>query len=369
MRNVPTASPSTRHQIDGCTVILLPRTSCREIHITTTPLAQETPNATLARAVRAAQGLDARIVRQEVFGSRSAWAGRSDADWPVLWIEGNGAEHVPLAGIHTFAVAGAPVESIVLNGRAVGRVFVDGTARHAVLGELLPNDVTLPQPEQARQLFENLEAALHQAGMNCTDLVRTWLYLDDILGWYGPFNKVRTDFYRSRQLLDGLLPASTGIGGRHPTGAAVAAAAWATQAVDGRFAAHEIASPLQGPAPSYGSSFSRAIEMNGSDFRRVFVSGTASIGRDGRSVHVGDMQRQVELTMNVVGAILAGRQMGWSDATRVTVYVRHPSDAPAFEAWRMAQGLEAWPVVVTPATVCRDELLFEVELDAAVITP
>jgi len=364
MSNVQTSSSSTRHREDGQVVTALSLSNRSELHITTTPLPGETPKATISRAIRAAHDRNATIVRQEIFGSRRAWEDRPAVNWPVLWVEGNSSGHAPVDGVHTFAVGDAPVESILVNGRTVGRVFDDGMARHAVLGSLLPSDVHPPSTVQARQVFENLEAALRQAGMTFSHLVRTWLYLDDILAWYGPFNKVRTDFYRPRQVLDGLLPASTGIGGSHPTGAAVAAAAWAAQAVDSGFVAHELASPLQGPAPSYGSSFSRAIEMVGGGLRRVFVSGTASIGRDGRSEHVGDMRRQVDLTMDVVRAILAKRGVGLGDATRVTAYIRHPSDAPVFEAWRREHGFDAWPVVVTPATVCRDELLFEVELDA-----
>jgi enamine deaminase RidA (YjgF/YER057c/UK114 family) len=201
--------------------------------------------------------------------------------------------------------------------------------------------------------------------MTFANLIRTWLFLDDILAWYGPFNKVRTEFYEQRRVLNNLLPASTGIGVRNSAGAALVAGAWAAQWLNGAsFTAQEIPSPLQETPRSYGSSFARAVELVSGGLRRLLISGTASIAKNGHSAHPGDARGQVELTMDVVRAILVSRGMNFADATRVTAYVKHPEDAPVFDAWLAKHGLHAWPVVTAPATICRDELLFEVELDA-----
>jgi hypothetical protein len=58
--------------------------------------------------------------------------------------------------------------------------------------------------------------------------VRTWFYLSDILSWYAAFNKVRNEKYGEFGIMPGpgdrelLLPASTGIEGVTPSGAACA---------------------------------------------------------------------------------------------------------------------------------------------------
>ena len=52
----------------------------------------------------------------------------------------------------------------------------------------------------------------------------------------------------------GSLPASTGISARNPAGSALVAGAWALQPLEAFARAAEIASPLQCPAPNYGSS-------------------------------------------------------------------------------------------------------------------
>jgi hypothetical protein len=56
--------------------------------------------------------------------------------------------------------------------------------------------------------------------------------------------------------------------------------------------------------------------------------------------------------------------MRWEDVTRATAYVRHPEDAGVFEDYRASRGLPELPVVVAHNTICRDDLLFELEVDA-----
>ena len=197
-----------------------------------------------------------------------------------------------------------------------------------------------------------------------TDVARTWLFLDDILAWYGPLNQVRRDFFAQRHLFDHLVPASTGVGVRNPAGAAMVAGAWAAEPRDDRFLAGEVLSPLQCPAPQYGSCFSRAVEMVSPDLHRLFVSGTASIEPKGTSVCADDVDGQIDLTLQVVRAILVSRGMDYPDVNRATAYLRRPGDEPLFRGWLARLGLEDWPLVVTQAVVCRDELLFEIELDA-----
>src|ERR1039458_3172085 len=105
-------------------------------------------------------------------------------------------------------------------------------------------------------------------------------------------------------------PASTGVGGRNPMGAALAAAAWAVRLHDpAAKVMHFAPSPEQCPASSYGSAFSRAVEIGSAGFRRLLVSGTASIASDGKTEHIGDAQAQIERSMQVMEAILEWRRM------------------------------------------------------------
>ena len=132
--------------------------------------------------------------------------------------------------------------------------------------------------------------------------------------------------------------------------------------------AKEIGSPLQCPAPAYGSAFSRAMEINSGGWRRLLVSGTASIFPGGETAWVGNAKKQVDLSMEVVGAILQSRGMNFHDVTRATAYFQHPSFKPYFDAWLDARDLRHLPVVPTHSVICRGDLLFEIELDATLLT-
>jgi enamine deaminase RidA (YjgF/YER057c/UK114 family) len=285
-------------------------------------------------------------------------------NWPVTWVEGGSCEGAPLAGLQAFALSGGSIRRIRIGGRVVGSVYEDADARHCLLGGLGPVALGLQPTAQLQQLFANLETALELAGFQVADIVRTWFYNDAILAWYDEFNRVRTTLYRDVRWRTGSLPASTGIGARNPVGAALQVAAWAVKPLDRASCAQEIGSPLQCPAPAYGSSFSRAMEITSGGLRRLLVSGTASIHPGGKTAWIGEARQQINLTMEVVAAILQSRNLGYGDVTRVTCYYRHAPDRRHFAAWLSAHDLGFLPVVDTHSVICRDDLLFEIELDA-----
>jgi enamine deaminase RidA (YjgF/YER057c/UK114 family) len=269
-----------------------------------------------------------------------------------------------LAGVQAFALSGRSVTRVRLGNRVVASVFEDGGARHCLLGGLGPNTTSLLPPAQVQQMFGNLECALDLAGFELRDVVRTWFYNDNILAWYDDFNRVRTALYADVKWRTGSLPASTGIGGRNPSGSALVVAAWAMRPLDTLSAAREIGSPLQCPAPAYGSAFSRAMEITSDGWRRLTVSGTASIHPGGKTAWVGNPRKQVDLTMEVIAAILQSRGMDFLDVNRATAYYRKPEYKAFFEAWCAERDLQMMPVLHTHSVVCRDDLLFEIELDA-----
>lgn len=287
-----------------------------------------------------------------------------ETQWPVTWIECASCVGAPLAGVQAFAVSRRPVTRVRVGRRIVGSVYEDNGARHCLLGGLGPTSRALGVGAQVQQTFGNLEWALDQAGFELADVVRTWFYNDDILAWYPEFNRVRSAHYANVAWRTGSLPASTGIGARNLDGAALAMAAWAMRPLDGAARATEIGSPLQCPAPAYGSAFSRAMEIDSGGWRRLLVSGTASIFPGGKTAWVDDAKKQVDLTMEVVGAILESRGMDFQKVTRATAYHRYPLFRPYLDAWLHARDLDGMPVVQTESVVCRDDLLFEIELDA-----
>ena len=355
----------------GLDMITFERGGLAEMAVSARPLPGESPARLFGRLAHAIAQRDADVLTMNVFGSCDASDQGLDAladacaqiGAPVTWVEGRSCRGGPIAGVQAHAVSGAAVETIMADGRPVARAFQHGDARYAFLGDIRPGDRCAPPADQARQTFEGLDAALRSARMDLSHVVRTWFFNHNILGWYDAFNAVRTQFFTERHVFDGLVPASTGIGACNPAGAALVAAALAVQPLGESVCVRPADSPLQCPALAYGSSFNRAVELSTPDLRRVWVSGTASIGPDGDTAHVGDVGAQIALTTQVVEAILNASDMSYADVSRAVVYLKDATCTPAFDAYA-ASHLPAIPVVVTQADICRHDLLFEIEIDA-----
>ena len=317
-----------------------------------------------------AEHAEASVVGGEYFGPSLSGAEQAHAQtWlaqtgaPLTWVQG-GPGTEGLGGLYVHGVTATRVTPLVLDGRVLGTAVEGPHATEVRLSGLYARDVSAPRHMQARATFELMEEALGLVGMDFGHVVRTWLFLDDILSWYDDFNHVRTTFFYERGVFDNLVPASTGIGGSNPVGAAMMTGVYAVRPKSPEVTIQAVPSPLQCPALEYGSSFSRAVEVAMPDLKRLLISGTASIEPGGRTEHVGDVLAQTGLTCEVVAAILESRGMGWHDVTRATAYVRHASDAGVFEQYRAASGMPPLPVIVAHNVICRDDLLFELEVDA-----
>ena len=297
--------------------------------------------------------------REELF---RAAVGAKGTSVPQLWLCGGTGE---LAAVYQrFVVDGAEQRLIRRNGCTVGVCYQDAFAEYCLLTGVLPTDLTATREVQTTQVFEGIEDALTEADMTFANVARTWLYMDKILDWYDPFNRARDAFFRSRKVYDGLVPASTGIGSANLCGSAITACAIAIKPhVPGAVTVEPVPSPLQCAALEYGSSFSRAVEIGTPEYRTLMVSGTASIEPGGATAHVGDVKRQIQLTMDVVEAILTSRGMGWQDATRTVMYLKKAAYLETWQTWLKVHGLESLPLITIEADVCRDDLLVELEID------
>lgn len=347
----------------------------RRITVSLQPQPGETIPDLCRRLARQLQDSSATPLHLLAFGDCRAKAAVVEAlarhlggrEFPVSWAEGGAGGGGPVAGLQIQAFTGG-VERIVAGGRCLGSVFTDGGARQCLVGGLSPEDNSKSRPVQTARALERLQGVLGEAGFVLDDVVRTWFFLDRILAWYDDFNRARTAIYSGVNFRTGSLPASTGIGASNPAGAALTLAAWAFRPLEPNSYAEEVASPLQCPAPAYGSSFSRAMEISTNGGRQLLVSGTASIAPGGKTEWAGDIRKQVELTMEVVQAILRSRGFSLGDLSRATAYFRRAAEVPVFAEWLAARQLSHLPAVTAECEVCRDDLLFELEAEAVAET-
>jgi enamine deaminase RidA (YjgF/YER057c/UK114 family) len=336
----------------------------------------------------------AAVVQERLYGALSACqaalsaraqalAAAGMAEPPCTYVEGRPVEGQGLAGLQILALRPSPdaqrtVADYAFESQVCGRlVKADGLRSlylSDVAGRIPPAAPGLRRADGARRAFELAESALQAAGMSFADVVRTWIYLDDILGWYDDFNGVRNRFFAERGLRGGgparPLPASTGIGGSNPARASCLIDLVAMQAAAGADVQRiPLSNPLQSEAYEYGSAFSRGLGVADGDALPIYVSGTASIDEAGRTVHVGDPAGQVERTLRNVQSLLEQAGASLADICHATVFFKPGVDPDVFAAVRERLGAPEFPAVLTRADICRPDLLFEIDAEAVRTRP
>jgi 2-iminobutanoate/2-iminopropanoate deaminase len=120
------------------------------------------------------------------------------------------------------------------------------------------------------------------------------------------------------------------------------------------------------------SAFSRGMEVDLGIARLVFVSGTASVGPNGETLHGWDFRAQAWQAFENARAVLKDAGADWHDVVKATIFLKDITTYYAtFNEVRCAYfkkiGLDVYPAsTCVQAKLCRDQLLVEMELIAVV---
>ena len=291
--------------------------------------AAEAAQAAYDEIARVLQDQGLTIVHERLFGSLKAKpaimsardaafrAGNLPGDGPVTYIQGQPPWGEGLAGVIIRAVSCRHPQDEVWTIREQGRAVGRGWRRQGATFLLLQNIQGLDHQGvntpfiQTRRMLQRAARLLETQGASYRDVVRTWFYLDDILAWYPEFNRSRTAIYGQFGILPGQdngrlkLPASTGIRGELPTGAAGALDLLAVAGPpESRPRVRQLSNPGQPDAFTYGSAFSRGALIRQSDVSLIQVSGTAAIDAQGQSLYPDDIRAQIDCTLDKIAALI-----------------------------------------------------------------
>jgi enamine deaminase RidA (YjgF/YER057c/UK114 family) len=314
--------------------------------------------------------------RQQGLGSESALA-----NGLVTYIQGRPLWGEGIAGIQIHAVRSDPaketVSTITLAGRPVGRAWrrADATLYwlQNVAGLSQAGASPLAPKAQSEKMFLRAEEILRAQGLDYTSVVRTWIYLSDILSWYDGFNEVRNRLYGAWGLMPApgallRLPASTGIRGDNPLRAACV---MDVLAIGGKTAQAPAITQLtnvkQKDAFGYQKAFSRGAWVRGGDLAQVQISGTAAIDERGESLFPGNARQQIQHTLEVVEALIQPCGARLADISGATFFLKSAGDTEICRQVLEAHSLGQIPAVWVVSDVCRGELLFE--MDALALGP
>jgi enamine deaminase RidA (YjgF/YER057c/UK114 family) len=294
---------------------------------------------------------------------REAYGKTDDGVAPSLLIGSRGRCGL-ISGVQVHALADSnKPEPIMLDGKTCGRVVKTAGLTYLTLSAITGGNAD-GLARQAREMLEKGESAIKQFGGDFMCVPRTWMWLGDILSWYGEFNTVRNQFFAERGLIGKgsrqSMPASTGIGlglgtgrqfGMDLTAVLVPKDSIEFLGAIGR----------QQCALNYGSAFSRASQANSPAGKTVFVSGTASIDAKGATTNIGGATRQIEATIENVRAVLKDMNCRDSDVVQTVAYCKTTEVESIFHEFKTRLD---WPWVTVVCDICRDDLLFEIEAAA-----
>lgn len=126
-------------------------------------------------------------------------------------------------------------------------------------------------------------------------------------------------------------------------------------------------------APDYPQpvAFSRGLRVDlEGGVTHLFISGTASVGPDGETLHAGDLRAQCWRTYRNITQLLESEQASWHDVVRCSCYLRDiERDYADFNEIRTeffrALGLDPLPASTgIQVRLCRSDLLVEIEAHA-----
>ena len=324
-------------------------------------------------------------LRQQIQKARVRALGKHQiqVNTPVTFVEGESCFENTIAGFQIRALkpaTGTTIRTIIDDGIPKGRSWNINGSTFYMLQSIDGGATNGAEPSdrkvQSEAMFRQAERLLRAQGSTYQDVVRTWIYISDILDWYDDFNVVRNHCYSEYGFIGTTdstvpaeqiyLPASTGIEGKNPFGRAATMDLFAVhRSPTSSIKVRPIHSTKQRSPFRYGSAFSRAVVIEDAASKLIFVSGTASIDEEGKSVFIGDPARQMQQTFHVISDLIAPEGANLQDLCEATVFLKRRQDFSIYQNIMAQVGISNAPSINVIADVCREELLFEI--DAAFI--
>ncbi len=217
--------------------------------------------------------------------------------------------------------------------------------------------------EQTESVFEQYTNWLDKNQLTLADnVLRTWLFVDDIDKNYGGLVNARRElFCRNGLTPDTHFIASSGIEAKSRDGKnLVSMDAYSLSGLRSDQLKFLAAEDYLSPTHIYGVTFERGTAVSYRDRRHVIISGTASIDKHGEILHQGNVPRQLERTLINIEALLKEAEATFDDMAHFIVYIRNSADFALVSEY-MHKRFGGIPTVVVKGPVCRPGWLVEIE--------
>lgn len=241
--------------------------------------------------------------------------------------------------------------------KKIGVIMFDNTHEYLLLTGLDSREKRFDKKIQ--EIYKIIKTELLKHGFSVNNIIRYWNFIENIDVNYNSFNLERNKFYDENSIND--LPAATGIDAKINNNINIC-----IEAIRGKeITTHSICSNLQCDPTNYEIRFSRAriVDYKRNKIRKIFISGTSSINKIGKSVFLENKIKNIEYTMECVNFLLTNNKFSYKNIATSVVYCKNEK---IFNLFMNHYKKNKWkfPYCSLITDICREELIFEFECTA-----
>ena len=200
------------------------------------------------------------------------------------------------------------------------------------------------------------------------NVIRTWFYVRDIDNNYSSMVDARREWFKKVGMTkDTHYIASTGIEGKteHHSDLVVlnylSVMGLQEEQIHFMSALNQLC-----PTHKYNVTFERGTRIAFGDRSHYHISGTASIDRQGEVLHIGNVIKQTERTIENISSLLEEAGASFDDMKLIVVYLRDRSDYMQVQQYLQQHLSTSTAHIIVKGAVCRTDWL--IEMDGIAVT-
>ncbi|MDP6046329.1 MAG: Rid family hydrolase [Phycisphaerae bacterium] len=241
---------------------------------------------------------------------------------------------------------------------------------HSLWGQLLPQPSDNCSPyNQTEGILNTLSEAMAKHGGTVKDnVIRTWFYVRDIDNNYAGMVDARREWFAEVGMTtDTHYITSTGIEGNVAKPSDLVMLNYlAVLGLDKQQIHFMSALDNLCPTHKYGVTFERGTRITFGDRSHYYISGTASIDNKGDVLHIGDVIKQTERTLENISALMTESGGALEDMKLIIVYLRDRADYQQVDEYLAEHMPKSTAYIIVEGAVCRPTWL--IEMDGVAIT-
>ncbi len=218
--------------------------------------------------------------------------------------------------------------------------------------------------EQANEIFSSYNALINDNGMTLLrNTVRTWIYVRDVDNNYQGMADSRRSYFDEQGLTkDTRYIASTGIEAKmKEVYSLVSMDALSIANLEKEQIIRMEALDNLCPTCDYGVTFERGTKIEFGDRSHLFISGTASIDKNGQVLYPTDIRKQTRRALENIEALLKPHGASLNDMVYLIVYMRNITEVNKVTEILKKYISQRIPIIIAEGSVCRPSWLVEIE--------